>query len=390
MRGDVIYSTMTRGSDPLTGVNVIQLTESAGDTYHPYFTKTLIDEDNQYMLLGSNRSGSMQMYTFRFNDGQMVQITDEEKVVPFSSVLDARHHIVYYFADRMLRSVRLDTLEVEELMEIPRGFRSSDLSIDNEGAYLAFSYVEDMELCTANDAIYSDMREKYFRRPTSIVIRYDLAKKSPFVLWGEQQWISHVNISPVDPNVVLFCHDGPWLQVHRLWTARADLDKVYPLIDQKVILERIGHEFFTASGKVGAQYSYRDQVGEAFYRHGDIFVNTDGTDERRYYYPYSRPAHIQMNYAESLGVGDRAHIRQDMKDHNNYVALLRYEGQSIEVGLLCPHGTSWRSQMSHPHPLFTRDDRYVLFSSERNGRTNVYLAEANWEKTIKSDRPQRP
>lgn len=230
------------------------------------------------------------------------------------------------------------------------------------------------------------MREKYFRRPTSIVIRYDLTKKSSLVLWGDQQWISHVNISPTDPNVVLFCHEGPWLHVHRMWTARVDHDKVYPLIDQKVNLERIGHEFFTASGRVGAQYSYRDQVGEEFYKHGDIFVNTDGSDERRYYYPYTRPSHVQMNYAENLGIGDRAPIRKDMKDHGNYLAMLKYEGESVEVGLLCAHGTSWKSQMSHPHPIFTRDDKYVIFSSERNGRTNVYKARVDWDKTIKSDK----
>jgi oligogalacturonide lyase len=386
VKGHVSYSTMIEGTDDLTGVEMVQLTDSTGDTYHPYFTKTLIDAENQYILLASNRSGAMQLYTLRFADGQMVQLTDETDLYPFSSVLDAQHHIVYYFAGRVLKSVRLDTLEAEDLMEIPPGFKPSDLSIDNAGQYLAFSYVEAIEVCTQTNKIYSEMREKYFRRPTSIVIRYDLTKKSSLVLWGDQQWISHVNISPTDPNVVLFCHEGPWLQVHRMWTARVDHDKVYPLIDQKVNLERIGHEFFTASGRVGAQYSYRDQVGEEFYKHGDIFVNTDGSDERRYYYPYTRPSHVQMNYAENLGIGDRAPIRKDMKDHGNYLALLKYEGESVEVGLLCAHGTSWKSQMSHPHPIFTRDDKYVIFSSERNGRTNVYKARVDWDKTIKSDK----
>jgi oligogalacturonide lyase len=386
LKGHVSYSTMIKETDDLTGVEMFQLTYGSGDTYHPYFTKTLIDVENQYMLLASNRSGAMQLYTLRFADGQMVQITDDTHIYPFSSVLDAQHHIVYYFAGRTLKSVRLDTLEVEELMEIPPGFKPSDLSIDNAGQYLAFSYVEAIEVCTQTSKIYSEMREKYFRRPTSIVIRYDLTKKSSLVLWGDQQWISHVNISPTDPNVVLFCHEGPWLQVHRMWTARVDHDKVYPLIDQKVNLERIGHEFFTASGRVGAQYSYRDRVGEEFYKHGDIFVNTDGSDERRYYYPYTRPSHVQMNYAENLGIGDRAPIRKEMKDHGNYLALLKYEGDSVEVGLLCAHGTSWKSQMSHPHPIFTRDDKFVIFSSERNGRTNVYKARVDWDKTIKSDK----
>lgn len=120
MKGHVSYSTMIEGTDDLTGVEMVQLTDSTGDTYHPYFTKTLIDAENQYILLASNRSGAMQLYTLRFADGQMVQLTDETDIYPFSSVLDAQHHIVYYFAGRVLKSVRLDTLEAEALMEIPQ------------------------------------------------------------------------------------------------------------------------------------------------------------------------------------------------------------------------------------------------------------------------------
>ncbi|WP_171628476.1 oligogalacturonate lyase family protein [Paenibacillus plantarum] len=386
MKGDVYYSTITRKQDELTGVEVVQLTDNSGDTYHPYFTKTLIDCENSYVLVASNRSGSMQLYTLKFDDGQMVQITDQEGVIPFSSVLDAWHHIVYYFADRTLMRVRLDNLETEELMEIPRGFQPSDLSVDNSGKYLAFSYVEHMELCTDSGSTYSTHREKHFRRPRSVVIRFDIDRKTPYVVWGEGQYISHVNISPVDPNIIVFCHEGPWLQVQRMWTARLDHDKVYPLVDQKVNLERIGHEFFTASGRVGAQYSSRERIGDEFLLHGDIFINVDGSNEKRYYYPYTRPSHVQMNYGETMGVGDRAHIREVMKDSGNYMSLLKYDGDSIEVGLLCAHGTSWRSQMSHPHPLFTRDDRHILFSSDEGGKSNVYMARADWDKTLKSDK----
>lgn len=385
MKGDLYSSSMTKTRDSLTGVELIQLTDSQGDTYHPYFTKTLIDAENEYMLVASNRTGAWQLYTLRFQDGQMVQLTDSDNIYVFSSVLDMHKHKVYYFAGRTLKSVRLDNLEEEELMRIPYGFRPSDLSITNDGGVLAFSYIEEIEASTQTSVIYSEMRERHFQRPMSVVIRFDIEKKSAFVVWGEREWISHVNISPVDSNLILFCHEGPWHLVHRLWTARIDLDHVAPLIDQRRGLEKIGHEFFTASGRIAAQYSCRDHLSENFNRHGDIFVNADGSDERRYYYPYTRPGHVQMNYEETLGVGDRAHISLDMKEHNrNYISLLKYEDKHIEVGLLCKHGSSWTSQVSHPHPLFTRDDQHIIFSSDMVGKTNVYIARADWDKCIKS------
>ncbi|SFL58433.1 Oligogalacturonate lyase [Paenibacillus sp. 1_12] len=385
MKGDVYVSSITKKTDELTGTELIQLTDNSGDTYHPYFTKTLIDLNNEYMLLGSNRTGAWQLYTLRLRDGQMVQITESIGIQPFNSVLDAKHHKVYYFANRTLKCVRLDNLEEDELMEIPEGFKPSDMSITNEGDFLSFSYVEKIDLSTETTKIYSAMRETFFRKPTSVIIRFDVAKKMPFAVWGEHRWISHVNISPLDPNLILFCHEGPWHLVHRMWTARVDRDEVLPLIDQRPGLEKIGHEFFTASGRIGAQYSYRDRIGDEFYKHGDIFVNADGTGERRYYYPYTRPSHIQLNYEETLGVGDRAPIRKEMKDHGNYIALLKYEGESVQVGLLCKHETSWRTQVSHPHPIFTRDDQYVIFSSDRGGKANVYMARVDWDACVKSD-----
>lgn len=35
---------------------------------------------------------------------------------------------------------------------------------------------------------------------------------------------------------------------------------------------------------------------------------------------------------------------------------------------LCRHGSSWRSQDEHPHPLISPDGRHVLFTSDVGGR----------------------
>lgn len=72
-----------------------------------------------------------------------------------------------------------------------------------------------------------------------------------------------------------------------------------------------------------------------------------------------------------------------MPDNRKYIGLNRYEDNRVKVGLLCCHNSSFKVQSSHPHPIFTRDDRHVLFSSDNgNGNSNIYLAEANWEQCI--------
>jgi len=385
MKGSVIHHTPIKQKDPITGVTVTQLSDDQGNTNHSYFTMPSIDRENRFVVCNSDRTGTSQIYTLELGSGTMVQIT-EEKAGTSSGCLDLKRNIVYYMAGRELKSTRLDTLETRTHLEIPEGCEAGLLSITNDGRYLAFAYSEKVALITSRGALYSGMREKMFRHPASVIIRYDTQEEKAYAVWGEQSWISHVNISPIDPNRIVFCHEGTWHLVQRLWTAKVDTDEITPLVEQKYNMERVGHEFFLEDGRVGAQYTIRHDVHTNFFRDahfGDVFVNPDGSNQQIYFYPYTRPMHFQMNHAMTMGAGDGAHIRRDMPDNRKYIGLNRYEDNQVKVGLLCRHNSSFKSQACHPHLIFTRDDRHVLFSSDfGEGNANVYLAEANWEQCI--------
>ncbi|MBN2389676.1 MAG: hypothetical protein JXR84_03060 [Anaerolineae bacterium] len=391
MKGDVIYSELSKQKDPATGVEVTRLSDNQSDTNHPYFTASQVDQDNTFVIVNSNRSGRDQFYTLAFADGKMVQVTDDADV--HSGCLDAANHILYYFAGHTLKSVRLDTLEDEALMDVPKSFIPASLTCTADGHYLAFTMVElaEADLCTARyEPEFSGgskgFREKFFRWPSSVIIRYDTASHTGYPVTGELRRMTHVIIHPLDGNTVLFCHEGPWHLVQRMWIAKVATDEVYPLIETQRNLERAGHEFFTIDGRIGAQYSHRYRPDMDFLFHADVYVNPDGTDERRYYYPYQRPVHIHA-LSEALAVGDTAQIRQDDPDFRRYIALVKYDsdGHRATVGRLCAHDTSWH-KASHPHPIFTPDGKHVLWGSDVGGRMNVYMAPVDWDACLKSDR----
>jgi oligogalacturonide lyase len=391
MKGDVIYSELSKQKDPSTGVEVTRLSDNQSDTNHPYFTASQVDQDSTFVIVTSNRSGQDQFYTLAFADGKMVQLTDDVDVN--SGCLDAKNHILYYFAGHTLKSVRLDTLEDEALMDVPKSFIPASLTCTTDGHYLAFTMVElaEADLCTARyEPEFSGgskgFREKFFRWPSSVIIRYDTASHVGYPVTGELRRMTHVIIHPLDSNTVLFCHEGPWHLVQRMWIAKVATDEVYPLIETQRHLESVGHEFFTADGRIGAQYSYRYRPDMGFLFHADVYVNPDGSDEQRYYYPYRRPVHVHA-LSEDLAVGDTAQIRQDDPDFRRYIALIKYDsnGHRAIVGRLCTHDASWR-KTSHPHPIFTPDGKHVLWGSDVGGRMNVYMASADWDACLKSDR----
>jgi oligogalacturonide lyase len=204
---------------------------------------------------------------------------------------------------------------------------------------------------------------------------------------GELRRMTHVIIHPLDGNTVLYCHEGPWQLVQRMWVANVATDEVHPLVETQRLLERAGHEFFTRSGRVGAQYSYRYRPDMPWLHHADLYVNPDGSDQRRYYYPYHRPVHIHAHPEEHMAVGDTAQIREDDPDYARYIGLVRYDDERHRavVGRLCRHDTSWRKS-SHPHPVYTPDGKRAIWGSDLAGRMNVYMARAEWERCVVSDR----
>ena len=392
MKGDIIQTEFRTIEDPDTGVEVTRLSDDQGDTNHPYFTVSQVDPEMASMIVSSNRTGRDQFYTLNFDDQTMVQLTDDEDV--HTGCLDAENHILYYFAGHLLKSVRLDDLSTETLMEVPSSFIPASLGCTRDGQYLAWTIVElaDVDLCTARyEPEFSGgskgFREKFYRYPSSLILRYDTLAHSGYVVTGEHRRMTHVIIHPDDGDTVLFCHEGPWDLVQRMWIARVPTDEVSPLVKTRRHLERVGHEFFTRDGRVGAQYSYRYRPDMRWIHHADLYVNPDGSNEQRYYYPYSRPVHVHANSEAEFAVGDTAQIREDDPEARRYISLIKYDADRHRaiVGRLCRHDTSWR-KASHPHPIVTPDGEHVIWGSDVGGQMNVYMAPADWEACLKSDR----
>ena len=132
------------------------------------------------------------------------------------------------------------------------------------------------------------------------------------------------------------------------------------------------HEYFTQQGEVGFQCSVRSEGEDAGF---NCFVRADGTYLRQFLLPGPRPGHIQSNSDNTLIIGDRGHLGPDDEEGGRYMSLMTHANGRAEVRRLCRHDTSWRQQIGHPHPIFSPDDRWVLFSSDAGGKCNVYMAD---------------
>lgn len=374
--GDVIRLDFETVCDPETGASVRRLSPNQGDTIAPYFTQSLVSSDDEVVLVTSTCSGTPQVHFIHLKERVMVQASREPGVGLHQPVLDATRRIAYYWAGRLLRKVDLTTLRSEAIYEVPEGFAGGILSLDQSGRYLAFVYHERLQISTATGRIYSGMQEHLYRHPTCVVMRLDLQEGRAEAIWGERNWISHVNISPVEPDLVLFCHEGSWHRVHRMWVVRASTGECWPLLKRGLYTERDGHEYFTTSGRVVTQYARRASTTTNEWEEFNVVLWPDGSGEERYALGTRRAGHIQTAHAdETLLVGDGAFPPGEewQQKGRAFLSLIRHtpEGKGLFLPL-CRHDTSWKTQHSHPHPFFAPDDESVFFNSDREGRSNLY------------------
>jgi oligogalacturonide lyase len=368
-----VDSEIKEFKDPETGARVMQLTGDGSHNVHLYFTsESFFGGGSDRIVFGSNRSGRFQFYLLEIRQRKLVQLTDGEKLEPQKACLSPKGTL-FYFDGPQLRFLRVDTLDDRDLYRVPDGWRSHLATCTADGGYVAFGYRENLAVSTETGRIYSTMAETYYQHPSCVIMRIQASNGASTAVWGERMWMSHVLIHPTRPDFVLFCHEGGSHVNQRMWTVDASLvrgRKAQPLYPQKPN-EYCVHEYFTRGGEVGFQYEV-EREGKV--EHYNCCIRTDGTWVRQWLLPGRRPGHIQSNSANTLIVGDCGYLSPEDRDGANFMSLMRHAGGRASVRRLCRRKPG-DTQHSHGHPVFSLDDRWVLFNSRIGDRENVFMAD---------------
>jgi oligogalacturonide lyase len=100
-------------------------------------------------------------------------------------------------------------------------------------------------------------------------------------------WLNHVQFSPTDPQLMMYCHEGPWHEIDRIWTIRIDGSNRRLMHKRTMDMEIAGHEFFGPGNMIW--YDLQTPKSQVFWLAGVNVV----TDKRiRYKVPreeWSRP-----------------------------------------------------------------------------------------------------
>jgi oligogalacturonide lyase len=360
-------------TDEETGVTVRQLTQHRAHSHHFYFTNPGWHAGGSRLLVASDRGNATNLYSIDLESGDLRQLTDltplplPREVEFLRACVNPVREEAYFWYGLALVALDLDSLATRVLHVMDEGWDVSMINCAADGAHVYASISEDLSDRFRVDYLrgYVGFRETWEAMPASRVLRVavdgsaDGATTSD-TIHEETYWVGHVNTSPTDPDLLTFCHEGPWDSVdQRIWGLRASTGGSWPIRPRERDGQRVGHEYWFADGqRIGYHGSHPD--GQSFLGH----CRFDGTDRVENAFP-GHTGHIHSNDAERI-VGDGGRV----------VRLWQWDGSAYDGPFeLCRHDSSMKIQQLHVHPRFTADGSQVVFTSDVSGYGNVYLAD---------------
>ncbi len=389
MIGQIWRSEICEFQDAKTGRTIKQLTQT-GNNVHLYFTENSFDIHRNEIIFVSDRASGQDvaphehphynLFRMNLDTGEIVQLTDEPTSVN-SVTKTPDSEIVVYSVGNQLK--RLDTAsgKTTVLYEENGPFSVGAPSIACNRRYIAFCRNEKVDVPRGPN--YTGFKESFYRiKDGRITVAY-LDGSGAFDLYRDTHWLGHFQFCPDDPTIATFCHEGPWnLVTQRIWLLDFVSRTAKPCFRQDE-QDTVGHEFWTQDG-----YIFFDDRGPG--HDGTITsgrtqaVATDVPIKERVMIPFVGLADRNGNVVKRIDMPfycNHYHANPDntllVGDDVDELVLIDISGPRAVLSTLCVHGTSWHTQSSHCHPTWSWDGRKILYASDKGGKINLYLIEAN-------------
>lgn len=384
MVGTVYPSEKRTFTDPKSGAKITQLT-SQGINYHFYFTENSFDEDGKTLYFLSNRGHEeteiCNLFKMDIDSGEMVQLTEDPLGVEVGKVTKTPDgEYVAYITGVQLRLYNTKTGENKLLYEDPKKMLLQNLSFSSDKKWLGFNRNEDVDALPDGGPNYAGFKEKMFATKDGRVSMIRLDGTEFHDVFRDTCWLSHFQFSPDDPEIAMFCHEGPWNYVQqRIWMINMKTGEVWPCFRQEED-DCVGHEFWAQNGDVifdnrrgghdGTISNTKSQVYAAEKVSMETpyfgFAHKDG----KVYHKIDMPFYCNHYFANkdlTMFVGDGV---------EDILLIQPQENGETKMKVLANHNTTWHYQRSHCHPTFSWDGRWLLYAADTDRwNDNLFLAE---------------
>ncbi|PTQ98093.1 oligogalacturonide lyase [Mucilaginibacter yixingensis] len=314
-----------------------------------------------------------QLFSVNLKTLETKQLTNHKQIAG-EMVCPKTSEAFYQSADSVF-AVNIITGKNRFVYAFPADFKGSRAgTINADGTYLAVVKAGPQE-----KEIYAQYPEKkdYFDRIYDAHIEhvlYSLNVKTGVIkeIHRENEWTNHLLFSPVDPQILSYCHEGPWHKVDRIWNINIQTGENKLMHVRTIPREIAGHEFFG----IGGQHEWFDlqkPVSTTFYLAG-VDMKT-GKEDRVYQMDRDEwSIHFNVTKDEKFFCGDGGDPGQVAHAKNGeWIYFFKPEGDKFKSEKL----VNMKNHNYHlePNVHFSPDEKWVIFRANFEGATQIYAAE---------------
>ena len=296
------------------------------------------------------------------------------------AVVAKKSRKVYYLIGDTVFETDIDTKVTREILRDGRLGSGSGFAINSDETLLGGSMITGKIPKEFVDK--KSMKERFRGKGEMMSAR--ITAKIPMALYtigiqtgllntfhNSTDWLNHVQFSPTDPCLMMFCHEGAWDQVDRIWTIRTDGSDLRKIHIRSSPGEIAGHEFFSPDGRF-IYYDLQTPAGKEFWlaRH-DI---RSGRMDRFALEKREWSVHYSVSPDGSLFSGDGGGPKSVAKgDNGQWIYLFRPKGDKLVAERLV--NLSNHDYGLEPNATFTPDGKWLVFRSNMFGAPRVYAVE---------------
>lgn len=384
MIGTVYPSEKRTYTDEKSSAQITQLTNQ-GINYHFYFTENSFDLDGKTIYFLSNREHEgteiCNLFKMDLDSGEMVQLTDDPLGVEVGRITKTPDgEYVAYVTGSQLRLYNTKTGENKLLYEEKNHMLLQNLSFSCDKQWIGFNRNEDVDALPDGGPNYAGFKEKMFATKDGRVSVIRLDGSEFHDVFRDTHWLSHFQFSPDNPDIAMFCHEGPWNYVQqRIWMINMNAGDIWPCFRQTED-DCVGHEFWAQNGDVifdnrrgghdGTISNSKSQVYASEHVSAEIpyfgFAHKDG----KVYRKINMPFYCNHYFAN----GDLSMFAGDAVD--DILLIQPAEDGTAKMKILAHHNTTWHYQRSHCHPTFSWDGKKLLYAADTDEwHDNLFLVD---------------
>lgn len=373
MKGKIIPLSFRTRQDSLTGHDVIRMTPPHIICHRNYFYQKCFTRDGNKLIFGGAFEGHWNYYLLDIARQQATQLTEGAGDNTFGGFLSADDGALWYVKEnQQLRRVDLDSLEERVVYEVDSDWVAYGTWVANSDCTrLVGIEIKKSDWQPLTD--WRKFREFYFTHPECRLINICLQTGERRVMLQEKRWLGHPIYRPFDDHTVAFCHEGPRDVIDaRMWLINEDGSNLRK-VRQHGVGESFTHEFWVPNGSALCYVAHKENDPRRY-----LFSADPLTLENRQLMAIPPCSHLMSNDDGTLIVGDGApHNTGDISLNDPFIWV--FDIAKGTQTAICQHNTSWKvlngdRQVTHPHPSFSPDNQWVLYTSDEEGMPALYLA----------------